>query len=316
VPLSDYQSMYLADLAAPQRERVHRLIQEMEASVTAWTAGYSLIRAARISLCCLHGAATLSCFPAREVSCWVKLMLWIFAIDDLTDEHLLDPDATKKIFAECRTLLARQRGIEPETGPAGFHHLSACLASIIAELQRYPLFTHNRGQWADSITDCLWAMETEEAWNSLFRKDSRQLPSLEEYILQSAKSICITVFADSIIAMAGDDSALAKYGWLRELSQQACVVIRLANDLRSHPRELQERKVNALIIKHAERLAGGLFNAAALDAARSEIAAMLRQELDKLEQIYKADATATTHPENSIISNVRFMIEFYSRRDF
>lgn len=305
---------YLSNLAPEQRQKVAALTNAASVAIADWATRYPMVQRSSILPCCLHAAATLPFYSLNEVCSWSQIMLWLCMVDDLTDDGRVARERVHAILAECQALLDRTAPAAPAETPQCAHQIGACLGSLLADMAKYPLFTRHRRAFASSISELIASSVKEMVWNDLLLRGDGKLPSLEEYLANGALSIAVPIFTDTVIAMSGDASALAKYDWLKRLGRQVGVVLRLANDLKTHQREQAERKVNALVISQEEHRARGRSEVAAL--ARTSLSDRLRQEIARCEQVYAEDRTDTRYPENGLMNNLRFTSEFYLQNDF
>ena len=82
------QSKFLASLPEETRRHVFALMAKQAEPLGEWVAGYStLMKPARVPQVCLTLAATAPFLSAEALLPVGRLICWIFAADDLVDEH-------------------------------------------------------------------------------------------------------------------------------------------------------------------------------------------------------------------------------------
>ncbi len=100
------------------------------------------------------------------------------------------------------------------------------------------------------------------------------------------------------------------------MEYEASLCIRLANDLQSHAKELKEGKINSIIIRQRELIAGGTDAESALAQARATVQAAIRHGLTRCTELHSLSSTATGHPERAITDIARFVCDFYMHHDY
>ena len=100
------------------------------------------------------------------------------------------------------------------------------------------------------------------------------------------------------------------------MEQIASTCIRLANVLQSYQKEVDEGKINALVILSRELRAQGVAQEAAYEQAEARVHADIAAGLNQLTELRKAAVTHTGRPEAAIDNIARFVCDFYTHHDY
>jgi hypothetical protein len=100
------------------------------------------------------------------------------------------------------------------------------------------------------------------------------------------------------------------------MEKLASTCIRLANDLQSYQKEVDEGKINALVILSRELRAQGVPQVAAYEQAEARVHADIVAGLNQLSELRKAAVTHTGRPEAAIDNIARFVCDFYTHHDY
>jgi hypothetical protein len=297
---SDAEQVAIFDLTARAAQTLHR-----------WAARYPLIRRVRVWPLALSVAAAAPFCSVEALISTARLSLWVFTLDDLFDEERV-PRAELLRRTERYRALAFNR----DDPPAG-DSLAAALCEIRDDLATYPLFKPLGGEWAKALCGTIDGMMREYEWRSSYRREgARSLPSYEDYILAGLYSIGGPPHMWASLITTGDPSTSHHREHLRSMEQMASTCIRLANDLQSYRKEVEEGKINALIILSHALQASGLAAGAVHDLAERRVRADIGSGLQRLAELQAARRTRTGHPEAAIADIARFVCDFYTEHDY
>ena len=113
-----------------------------------------------------------------------------------------------------------------------------------------------------------------------------------------------------------DPAAPSAVGHLAIMEREASTAIRLANDLQSQAKELDEGKVNSLVILCDQLERAGLRPVEARAAAQERVHAEIRSGLQRLLQLQAEARTPSGRTEGTIADIARFVCEFYVAHDY
>jgi Terpene synthase family 2, C-terminal metal binding len=242
-----------------------------------------------------------------------RLSLWVFTLDDLFDEERV-PQAELMKRAERYRALAHGE-IPCPNGDS----LATALCEIRDDLARYPLFRPLGSEWADSLCGTIDGMMSEYHWRLAYRKgadDRATLPSYAEYVATGRYSIGGPPHIWAALITSNDESTPKHLEHLRPMEELASTGIRLANDLQSYQKEVQEGKINALVILSRELRARGVREEAAYAQAEARVRSDIERGLERLTRLRDAAVTRSAHPEAAIDNIARFVCDFYTHHDY
>jgi hypothetical protein len=100
------------------------------------------------------------------------------------------------------------------------------------------------------------------------------------------------------------------------MEELASTCIRLANDLQSYQKEIDEGKINALVIQSRELRAQGVPQEDAYAQAEARVRADIEAGLKQLTRLRDNAVTTTGRPEAAIDNIARFVCDFYTHHDY
>jgi len=289
-------------LSARTSQRLHR-----------WAARYPLIRRVRVWPLSLSVAAGAPFTSVEALISTARLSLWVFTLDDLFDEERVPQGELTKRAQRYRTLAHRE--IACPTGDS----LATALCELRDDLATYPLFGPLGTEWANSLCGTIDGMMREYNWRLAYRKgadDQATLPTYDEYVATGRYSIGGPPHIWAALITSGDRSTPAHLDHLRAMEQLASTCIRLANDLQSYQKEVDEGKINALVILSRELRAQGMSEQVAYGQAEARVQADIIAGLDKLTALRGSAVTQTGAPEAAIDNIARFVCDFYTHHDY
>lgn len=173
-----------------------------------------------------------------------KLIMWIFAVDDLVDNgHLSIKDL------ETQLSFWRKAVREQKVTFGNADALTNTWFEIMDELRYFPAFKDLKTYWEIHLTRLIMAMKQEMLWNnSVLKIPERQPPTLNNYLHTSMYSIGLPITTTMVqITVSHEKSKLYSKSLLQAV-KTASIAIRLLNDFQSAEREIKENKLNAAIL--------------------------------------------------------------------
>ena len=146
--------------------------------------------------------------------------------------------------------------------------------------------------------------------------ENATLPSYAEYVATGRYSIGGPPHIWAALITSDDASTPKHLDHLRGMEELASTGIRLANDLQSYQKEIQEGKINALVILSRALRARGASQTAAYTQAEAHVRADIEAGLDRLTRLRDSAVTATARPEAAIDNIARFVCDFYTHHDY
>jgi hypothetical protein len=174
--------------------------------------------------------------PAREVVADVGLA--IFAFDDLVDEEDIE---VEDLEFRCEQLLAQSRG-EP-CPEVGFDPTAGLLLDVAERLAASPFAELFWPDWVDEFGRCFRAIV---AHRRVAMGEAQ--PSLDAYLDMGRDSVGIAAVCVAAAMVGGDARVVAHRDAYLAAAGHAAVAARIANDLRSINRELNEQTTNVLML--------------------------------------------------------------------
>jgi hypothetical protein len=312
-PWGGLRSRFLASLDPADQVRIFDLSARTSQTLHRWAARYPLIRRVRVWPLSLSVAAGAPFTTVEALISTARLSLWVFTLDDLFDEERVPQVELMKRAERYRALAHRE--IPPPSGDS----LATALCELRDDLASYPLFASLGSEWANALCGTIDGMMREYQWRLAYRKgtDARAtLPTYEEYVATGRYSIGGPPHMWAALITSDDPSTPDHLEHLRAMEQLASTCIRLANDLQSYQKEVDEGKINALVILSRELRARGVSQDEAYRQAEARVHADIMAGLDQLTALRKASVTRTGRPEAAIDNIARFVCDFYTHHDY
>ncbi len=156
----------------------------------------------------------------------------------------------------------------------------------------------------------------EHLWRARYRREGGwAVPLFKEYVENGGAGTGLRALACTAMMTLGDPTALDHLAGLWELTRVGATCMRLANDLRSHDREMAEGNFNALALSILARRQEGRSEGEAQWGAAAWINAEIACGLDQLGALRAKVHTATGEPEAFIADVVRFACNLYVSHD-
>ena len=305
------QSRFLDALSGSERGRIFSLAEGVADALDRWASQYPLIRRVRVQPLSLSVVAAAPFDSLEALIATSQVSLWVFTLDDLFDEEGLSSGLLVRRARRFRQIArGALRGAEED-------QLGVALADVRDALMSFPLFTVLANEWSNALIGTIDGMVREHCWRRQFRRRGVEaLPSYEDYVANGRYSIGGPPHIWSAVITTNDPSTTEHLNLLRPMEELASRCVRLANDLRSYAKEVQEEKVNSLLLlscrSEDQELTSSARYARAETAVREEIARGLRN----LDELYARACTRTRRPETAIARIAHFVCEFYTQYDY
>src|SRR5437868_5011515 len=303
-PWGGLRSRFLASLDPAEQVRIFDLSARTSQTLHRWAARYPLIRRVRVWPLSLSVAAGAPFTSVDALISTARLSLWVFTLDDLFDEERVPQSELIKRAERYRALAHRE--IPCPTGDS----LATALCELRDDLASYPLFELLGSAWANALCGTIDGMMCEYQWRLAYRKGTdvrATLPSYDEYVATGRYSIGGPPHIWAALITSDDPSTPKHLDHLRAMEQLASTCIRLANDLQSYQKEVDEGKINALVILSRELRAQGVSQDEAYRQAEARVQADIIAGLDKLTALRGSAVTQTGAPEAAIDNIARFV---------
>jgi hypothetical protein len=197
--------------------------------------------------------------------------------------------------------------------------MATALCEVREDLASYALFEPLGSEWANALCGTIDGMMREYDWRLDYRDVAdlqATLPSYEEYVATGRYSIGGPPHIWAAVITSDDPSTPAHLDHLRAMEQLASRCIRLANDLQSYQKEVDEGKINALVILSRELRATGVPEELAYEQAAARVQEDIACGLEQLSALRNASVTETGRPEAAIDNVARFVCDFYTHHDY
>jgi hypothetical protein len=309
-PWGGLRSGFLASLDPAEQVRIFDLSARTSQTLHRWAARFPLIRRVRVWPLSLSVAAGAPFTSVDALISTARLSLWVFTLDDLFDEERVPQVELAKRAERYRALAHRE--IQAPTGDS----LATALCELRDDLATYPLFASLGKEWADALCGTIDGMTREYQWRLSYRDDGGKLPTYEEYVETGRYSIGGPPHIWAALITTDDPSTPKHLDHLRAMEQLASTCIRLANDLQSYQKEVNEGKINALVILSKALCLQGVPEHEAYERAEARVRADIAAGLNRLSALRAAAVTKTGHPEAAIDNIARFVCDFYTQHDY
>lgn len=302
-----------ANLSEAEKLEIHENARQLSGLLSIWCSCYPVIRAVRIEPVSVLVASVLPRFSMQQLLLASKIILFIFAIDDLADERLISYRAFRersKVWAK----ILRTGEVPPELQD---DDLCAILREVYNEISLCPHFNQLQSLWLTRFAGLTEGMQYEYAEGLRFTVGGREtLPPLREYIEYGINSAGTPWWSTSILVMLSEPEILDQIEAIQEIIRNTGAAIRLYNDARTFRKEIQETNVNSvLIVQHTlQKNNRSLTDDTALEQAHDIIRTLAGEYAQKSEDLVSRIRTGTGYLEMMIRRLVGFHAYFYGSR--
>lgn len=301
-------------LTGAEKENIQEKAQALTKLLGVWVSCYPFIRAKRVPPVAVLVATVLPLQPL-DVSLLVgKLILFIFAVDDLADERLLSYIEFKQA-AKVWQDIARFGQTDRQAPEVGC--LSAVISEIRRELTRFNLFPNLVDVWADRLGQLCDAMADEYTFGLRYKASQGEiLPTIDDYIAGGIHSVGFPFWGTSVLILLSEPAILVNLQKITEIILQTGAAIRLYNDVRTYEKEVSEDNINAITILRDELAAGelALSGEERLQQAQERVLCLAGEYAEKCYALSDHFVTETHQFELMIRRIVAFHANFYGSR--
>lgn len=301
---TNLHSDFLNSKSLAEREKIFKISEETTRKL--YKSHYSsLIRVSRIIPITLIISVAAPFIDAKSLLLTMKFGLFLFGLDDLFDEKLLNTSELLKRVHNYREIIHNRQ-------PLGDGHAKDDLATLLQEIydgfQTYRNFKKLKGEWTYSMTKLIDAMLDEYHWKLEAENNNYStLPSVEDYLTVSSFSGGTPAYVWSMLMLINDDTIFDHVRYLHHMELLASRCIRIANEIESYEREIKENKINAtLLYKHQHNEKD----------AESWLKNLLDKNMNELLKLHQQKKTQSGLAEDVIKDVALFTCEFYQNFDF
>jgi hypothetical protein len=235
------------DTLSPQeKQRIWERTETLADVLDNWARQYTAIRATRIPTAALVTALVLPRMPLSDSLLIAQTILWIFGVDDKTDERTLTLVEIHRKAEQWCSIAADGPGAEMDDD-----ELTLILLDLRRELAKCCLFEPLREYWASRLRLLVETMAQEYQYGLRYHADGPQaLPSLDEYLRVGTHSIGVPFWKSTALILLKDSSVIEHFEPITQVIEYAGAAIRLYNDIRSFDKEIREGGINSILIKY------------------------------------------------------------------
>jgi hypothetical protein len=246
------------------------------------------------------------------------MTLWIFGVDDITDERLI-PLTDIRCKAEAWYAIAKD-GAGNGKRPADDDELTTILLEMRAELSKSQLFEPLHEQWAASLRDVLDGIIQEYRYGLDYTARGVQaLPTLDEYVHYGRCSIGVPLWGLTVLIILGDPAAKENFASASEAIKYAGAAIRLYNDLKSFDKEVGEGNINSVVILDDQLRAkkdSRATEVSSLSEAKQEVLQLADAYAQQCYDLTERLQAGSRQFQEAIARTVSFHAYFYRAHDY
>ncbi len=240
-------------LSDEEKREIAKTTDTLAELLKEWVPQYPIIRPTRIPMAALSTALAFATaiprLPPADYLPLSKMTLWIFGVDDITDERLITLADIQRKAEEWYWIAHHGASDRRETSDC--IELTTILLEIREKLSNSRLFEPLCEQWASSLQDVLAGIIQEYKYGQNYTAAGADaLPSLDEYLHYGRCSIGVPLWGLTVLVILGDPSAKENFESASEAIRYAGAAIRLYNDLKSFDKEIQEGNINSIVIRY------------------------------------------------------------------
>jgi hypothetical protein len=295
-------------LTEKEQQDVRANAEAIENLLGSWADRYPLVRKKRIAPVAVLIATVLPALPVDKKCTVGKLILLIFAIDDIADERLVSYDD----FLEASKIW---EAIARHGSEAVVEHtakdITGMVVEIRKELDQCALFPELKDLWANQVRNLCKAMAQEYQVGVRYKESGAEaIPELAEYIESGTYSVGFPFWGTSVLVLISAPGTTDHRYWLDEVLRNTGAAIRLYNDVRTYQKEVQESNVNAITIvlnflqnRSSEKTSQALF-----EQAQGMVLTMASQYARKAVELVSSSRTS----DGQFEAMIRRILEFHA----
>lgn len=292
---------------------IKKLAGELEVELREWTKKKGLKFSKSVFLSTSYICVATMPIKKFKIQRFImgKMVLWIFAIDDIFDG---DEYSYKKLEKQAKIYRRCMWKKDPsEFFMNGIKDEKVCkLARVLVEikndLKEFELFKRLHGEWKKAGFGLLEGMLF-EAYNRLY---SRKV-SFKEYMIYGRDTIGVPFTGLTMAISVNDKLIFKEFEKIKKMLYISGSAIRLANDLRSCKREYKNNKLNSVFILKEKYFFKKENNSLLLNKIKS----IIKEEYERVR-----DVSALLSKKNQgnfgrlILQMTNFSIGVYGASDF
>ena len=301
-------------LTGEEKQKIQENAQEIAGLLSIWASCCPVIRAKRVPPVAVLIATVLPGLPLHTQLLVGKLILFIFAVDDLADERLLSYVEFKRAGKAWQEIALDGQAAHPVEQDGG---LSAVLSEIRGELAQFSIFPELCPLWANRLGQLCDAMAGEYDFGLRYKASGEtELPALEVYVDGGIHSVGFPFWGTSVLILLDEPPVLEHMDVIGEIILQTGAAIRLYNDVRTYEKEVQEGNVNAvtLFLRALSTGNSALPEAERLAKAQERVLRLADMYAQRCQAHAAAQMTTTGQFELMIRRIVAFHASFYGSR--
>lgn len=292
----------LARLEENERMRVLQLTKHLTLSLSTYFETYPAFNPVRFPATALTSAVENPSLPISILEQIVRVPAWIFTIDAVIDEQLMDEVTLRRNLRIYEEIVRGQCDKVDSTDPYG-----CVLLALRQDLAKRKNFKALEAHWVDAYVRMIAGM--------LFETYDRVAnPTWEEYISHGTYSIGLPMYLVSTWIFQTDEDLTADLPELLKMMELSGAAIRLANDLRTFEKEEQENNLNAIFVQemllcnHDNHRDALILRQVAFEKVRSALRDVYQRFLGMVDEM---------HPLKRALGRLtEFSVGFYHEQDF
>lgn len=299
------------------------ITRQTQEDLEGWVARWPIFDQARLPALAETTAVHLadSSRQARAIAGLVSL--WIIGFDDIVDENPVNGRALAARLATYGAIV--EGGPAPKDDPLGLS-----LQHIVHSLQRLTSFGRLGAYWRSTFRAMLSGTVNQRRLGRIWvagtanRGHRRPVPDYDAVLGLLRDSVGVEHYLATCFILYDDPAVSSRISHLRPLSAACAVAIRLANDLRTWPKDAHEDNFNTLVALQAEiargcvTLSSGACRARALEALSLRLAAAVEQTRRLLDAspCPNGQAEAGIGRLLRVVTNVYAVDDYHSSRTY
>jgi len=290
----------LASFNPEERAKVEQMTKHLTAALTSYFADYPAFDPVRFPATALTSAAENPTLAASVLEQIVRVPAWIFTIDAVIDEKLMDePQLRRQLQVYEQIVLGVRQAVTVDD------QYGQVLLAIRRALAQRPNFPHLKDLWTETYIRMIRGM--------LFETYDRVAhPTWDEYLTHGRYSIGLPTYIVSTWILQTDEDISPKLGDLLQMMELSGTAIRLANDLRTFAKEEQEDSLNAIFVQEHLLRASGCDEV----GLRERAFATVRTALHEVFQAFTAMVDPADPLKRALGRLTEFSVGFYHEQDF
>jgi hypothetical protein len=227
-----------------ERTTVLSLATSLSARGRAWAAPVSgCLRPKSFDSIAVTAAAIAPWMPEDDLLILVRYGIWNDLLDYLHDETAtLPPVGIRRVGASVEAMLHRRRA------PAPGDFFEVALSEVLSALSAREPGGDLVPAFEAALLQALQAAERKSLLDRTIRDEGGPMPSVEAYLYDGCERTNYRSSALALLILIGERPMLDVLDQLDPALQAASIAVRLADDLRTYPRDRAEGNLNVLLL--------------------------------------------------------------------